>query len=285
MHLSSCQRFAIKSSLLANNSATAGGAIFVDKSSAISIGGSLPLIYSIACQACSNRPISTSEPFEFQSVLLATPSYISFGSNVHLQYLRGRYIPGSMLPNWISKVNNIVGNLPGMNGEPPMLYSERDYVTFFVNSVFNTFSMTVFPVDIDDVSTIPTKAFKNYTIVESLSHPYRHGEHIYSQKIMFASSTYKLEFDSETKTELSYDLLTVHRGSPLGEVLYSNSGNEWPSITVESTDGIIISFYSDDSVSFWGFKVTISLLTPSPSQSCKLLSFVIITYLYLDVHS
>jgi predicted outer membrane repeat protein len=263
--VSGCQRFAVKSSLFANNSATSGGAIYVDKSSTISIGGSLPLVYSIACQTCSNRPISTSESFEFQSVLLSTPSYIMFGSNVNLQYLRGLYVPGSMSPNWITKVESVNGNLPGMNGEPPLLFSERDYLTFFVNSVFNSFLMTVFPVDIDDISTIPTKTFESYTVVECLTHPYRHSELIYSEKIAFGSSMYRLEFDYETTTELSYDVLTVHRGTPLGEVLYSNSGNDWPTVTVESPDGIIISFYSDDSVSFWGFKVTISASSSSPT--------------------
>jgi len=125
--ISTSQRFALRNSFFANNSASSfGGAIYADQSSALSIGGLLPTLFTAACSTCANKPISASGGFEYQRVDVPFPSYVIFGGKVDVEYLRGTYLPSSMQQNWINSVISIAASeVPGIDGRPPLLFSER----------------------------------------------------------------------------------------------------------------------------------------------------------------
>jgi hypothetical protein len=116
--------------------------------------------------------------------------------------------------------------------------------------------MTIFPLA-SSWSELPTVISESFAYVETLNHPYQNSRpFMCSSKIQFDSTTrYRIDFDSLSRTELGYDFVEIYVDI---QKVYSNSGNNWSTVYIDSDDGLNVCFSSDETDSFWGFRMKIS---------------------------
>ena len=99
-------------------------------------------------------------------------------------------------------------------------------------------------------------------------HPYLNNRIYYTDTIYdYRAHSYTVYWGSRTQTEYGYDYIYI-KDAWTGTTLWSNSGRSWPTATVYSNNGIIISMNTDYSITYWGFQCEVYArrdVNPSPT--------------------
>lgn len=91
----------------------------------------------------------------------------------------------------------------------------------------------------------------------STPHPYVASTHYSSDVLKIdGAKAYNFEFVGQTETERGYDFFKVFDAST-DALLYSNSGNFWPTVTVQTVNGFYLVLDTDSTENYWGFDLNV----------------------------
>ena len=113
--------------------------------------------------------------------------------------------------------------------------------------------------------TLTTTMTNSEVIVES-PHNYVSSMKYFSENIVLGSGGYvgySVQFHPDSETEQDYDFVKIHKGSSNDTVVYSVSGWNFPSEVIYSDVGITFELVSDEIVADYGFRCTVSLVSPT----------------------
>ena len=147
----------------------------------------------------------------------------------------------SVLPNLILALNLIKFSLP--------------LVTSLVEPVLS-FSALLKNLKVDEGSKKKSTT-KVQEVVES-EHPYSGASNMTKKVAIEGATSYKLKFDSQCNSESTYDYLDLFLDEEKSNKHSRWEGTNWPTEELVVENPILVfQFVSDDSNSFWGYKIEI----------------------------
>jgi hypothetical protein len=129
-------------------------------------------------------------------------------------------------------------------------------------SAFLITETTHFSSLLSGISGGPSETTTGISYVDSLyesEHPYPNSADLTKEIAVPGAVYYVLTFDSQCKTESTYDYLELFTDSTKGTKLNKWEGDTWPREPVTiNQNSLYFTFHSDGGTNFWGWKISIS---------------------------